>query len=147
MDTKYIIYTIIALAIIFVCIASVYYSVQAFKKLKVNNEYTYGDNSEIKVTIYYVTWCPYSKKAIEVWDIVETSYNGSKCESGRTLTLHKCDPEKEDACKNPIVNGEPIEGYPTIFCDFGGEKEQLEFKSKCTDRTLRKFLDDIKKNN
>ena len=86
MDTKYIIYTIIALAIIFVCIASVYYSVQAFKKLKVNNEYTYGDNSEIKVTIYYVTWCPYSKKAIEVWDIVETSYNGSKCESGRTST-------------------------------------------------------------
>ena len=148
MDTKYIIYSIIALAIIFVSMISVYFSVQAFKKSKVNNEYTYGDNSPIEVTIYHVTWCPYSKKALEVWNSVKDSYNNKKCESGRKLMLIACNPEEDGStCPNPIVNGEPIEGYPTIFCNFGGDKKHLEFKSKCTDRTLRKFLEDIKKNN
>lgn len=147
MDTKYIIYSIIALAIIIVCIVSIYYSVQAFKKSKVNNEYTYGIETDIVVTIYHVTWCPYSKKAVEVWESIESSYEGATCESGRKLVLRKCNPEEEDSCKNPIVNGEPIDAYPTIFCDLGVGKEQIEFKSKCTDRTLRKFLEDIKKNN
>ena len=36
----------------------------AFKllKSKVNNEYTYGDNSSVITVLYHVTWCPYSKK-------------------------------------------------------------------------------------
>jgi len=144
MDTKYIIYGLIASAIVAVCIVSIYYGVKAMKKLKENNEYSYGKGGEVIVTIYYVDWCPYSKKALEVWEVVKDSYNDSITENGKTLKL------KEQDCENlsdkePVVNGKLIEAYPTIYCNIGNDKPQIEFKSKCTDRTLRKFLEDIKK--
>ena len=144
MDTKYIIYGLIASAIVAVCIVSIYYGVKAMKKLKENNEYSYGKGGEVIVTIYYVDWCPYSKKALEVWNVVTPNFEKSITKNGKNMTFNKIDcetlPETE-----PIVNGKLIEAYPTIYCNIGNDKPQIEFKSKCTDRTLRKFLEDIKK--
>ncbi len=143
MDTKYIIYALIASAIILVCVISIYYGVQAMKKLKENNEYSYGKGGEVIVTIYYVDWCPYSKKALEVWEVVKSSYDKSTTKGGKKLILKEEDCEKLPD-NEPIVNGKVIEAYPTIYCNIGKDKPQIEFKSKCTDRTLRKFLEDIK---
>jgi len=143
MDTKYIIYALIASSIILICIISIYYGVEAMKKVKENNEYSYGKGGEVIITIYHVTWCPYSKKAIEVWDNVTPSFNNIKTKNGKTMKFFKCNPEEEDT--EPIVNGKEIEAYPTIYCNIGKDKPQLEFKNKCTDRTLRTFFEDIKK--
>ncbi len=143
MDTQYIIYALIASAIILVCVISIYYGVQAMKKLKENNEYSYGKGGDVIITIYYVDWCPYSKKALEVWGVVKDSFNNSTTNGGKKLILKEEDCEKLHDTE-PIVNGKVIEAYPTIYCNIGNDKPQIEFKSKCTDRTLRKFLQDIK---
>ena len=144
MDRKYIIYALIASAIILVCVISIYYGVQAMKKVKENNEYSYGKGGEVIVTIYYVDWCPYSKKALEVWESVKDEYRDSFTENGKKIKLEEKDCE-DDSNADIIVNGKAIEAYPTIYCNIGNDKPQIEFKSKCTDRTLRKFLQDIKK--
>ena len=47
------------------------YGVKSNEKIKENNEYSYGKGGEVMVTIYYVDWCPYSKKALEVWEVVK----------------------------------------------------------------------------
>ena len=85
MNSKYIIYGLIASAIVVTCIVSIYYGVQAMKKIKVNNEYSYGREGEIKITIYYVTWCPYSKKALEVWNDVCNTYNNPTTKNGKEI--------------------------------------------------------------
>lgn len=143
MDTKYIIYALIASAIILVCVISIYYGLQAMKKSKENNEYSYGNGGEVIITIYYVDWCPYSKKAIEVWNLVTPNFKNSITENGQEMIFNKVDCE-ESGNTEPIVNGKVIDAYPTIYCNIGKDKPQIEFKSKCTDRTLRKFLQDIK---
>jgi len=146
MNNKYILYGLIASAIIVTCIVSVYYGVQAMKKVKENNEYSYGNGSEviITITLYYVDWCPYSKKALEIWNIVTPNFETSITKNGKNFKFNTVDCE-EPGNTDPIVNGKTIEAYPTIYCNIGKDKPQIEFKSKCTDRTLRKFLEDIKK--
>jgi len=144
MNTKYIVYGLIASAIILVCIISIYYGTQAMKKLKENNEYSYGKGGEVMITIYYVDWCPYSKKALEVWNSVYPDFENITTENGKEMKFNKVDCEKLPNTE-PVVNGKVIEAYPTIYCNIGNDKPQIEFKTKCTNRTLRKFFEDIKK--
>lgn len=147
MDTKYIIYGLIASAIIVTCVVSVYYGVQAMKKVKENNEYSYGREGEIIITIYHVTWCPYSKKALEVWRVIINEYNNSTTKNGKVIIFKDVNCEELSDTEQPVVNGKPIEAYPTIYCNIGKDKPQIEFKSKCTNITLRKFIEDIKSDN
>ena len=146
MNTKYILYGLIASAIIVTCIVSVYYGVQAMKKVKENNEYSYGREGEIIITLYHVTWCPYSKKALEVWKVITNEYDNLTTTNGKVIIFKDVNCEDFSDTEQPVVNGKTIEAYPTIYCNIGKDKPQIEFKSKCTDRTLRKFLQDIKNN-
>lgn len=145
MNTKYILYGLIASAIIVTCIVSVYYGVQAMKKVKENNEYSYGREGEIIITLYHVTWCPYSKKALEVWKVITNEYDNLTTTNGKVIIFKDVNCEDFSDTEQPVVNGKTIEAYPTIYCNIGKDKPQIEFRSKCTNRTLRKFIEDIKK--
>ena len=141
---KYIQYGLIAASIIVTVLIAIHFGLKAMNSTKENNEYKYGGN-ELIFTIYHVTWCPYCKQALPIWNKIKEEYHNTETLSGKQITFTEVDcTEMSD--KEPVVNGSVIEAFPTIYFN-NNIDEQTEFKSKCTLKTLGTFVTDMLKEN
>lgn len=144
MDPKYFTYGIIAALIIVVSLISIYFGKEMLKATKENNEYTVNTTGTLEFVIVHVKWCPYSKQALEIWNLVTPNFNGLETPDGKKITFKEIDDDESTA--TPLLHNKKIEAYPTIYCEIDKEK-QIEFKSKCTNKTLTSFIKDLKENN
>ena len=103
-----------------------------------NNEFVPKSSSEQSAhfVIYYTTWCPYSKSAMEVWTSMKDSYN-NKAINGTTLLMSEVDCEKEPNA----ADAKNIEEYPTIIITKDGADHRLD--GQPTKENLDAFIQSV----
>ena len=91
-----------------------------------NNEFIpkeSGDSKTIDLILFYTSWCPYSKTAMETWLKMKPDYNGSKVNGVEVRMMEvDCDQEPETADANDIKE------YPTIVASFKNKSFILDSK-------------------
>ena len=103
-----------------------------------------GSNSAVEMHMYHVSWCPYCKKALPVFDSVKEKYqnqpvNGHKIVfMERDITDQKSGSEDANINKG-IVEKYKITSYPTIFI-ITTSGNRVDFKAKVTNENLDNFL-------
>ena len=135
---KFVMYVGIIVAFLLMGAVGVYFGLREFRKRKENNEFTYK-TSELEFVIYHVTWCPYCKQALPIWDQVEDEYKGKETNLGKNVIFKKIDCTKTDT--DYVVNGKTIDSFPTIYAN-NFKDPAVEFMSKCTYKTLNQFVKD-----
>lgn len=138
MNPKFIMYLVIITSFLLIGAVGVYFGLREFRKRKENNEYTYK-TSELEFVMYHVTWCPYCKQALPIWDEVAEKYNVRESNSGKNIIFKKVD--CTDSEKDNVVNGKVVDSFPTIYVN-NFKDPQTEFVSKCTYKALDKFVKD-----
>lgn len=131
---------LVVVAILFLIVGSItfYYATRRLNQgLKENNEFVNSD--EVEFIIYHVTWCPYCKQALPIWDITASAYEGKRTLSGKKIKFKKVDCTHEEEDNISHVNGKPVDSFPSIFFN-DYENKFVEFKSRCTSDTLKKFV-------
>lgn len=141
MNKKIIMYGVVAVVLIVIGGLGLYMGLREFRKQKLNNEYQ-NKTSEVEIVFYHVHWCPYCKTAEPIWDKVTKKYNGEETNLGKNMVFRKLDCDENEF----VVNGKVVNSYPTIYAN-NFKDEQVEFDSKCTEDSLRMFIEEIKSNN
>ena len=136
---KLFLYITVVLLILAISSIVIYFGMKQFRKLKENNEYRTGTDY-VEFTFYYVDWCPYSTQAEPIWNEVTKSFAEKTTASGKNIKFIKKDCTEESEDDQSKVNGEIVDSFPSIFFNNLDGKDQLEFKAKCTQTSLSKFI-------
>jgi thiol-disulfide isomerase/thioredoxin len=145
MEKKRMIYVAIVVVLALAGALGMYMGIREFRKQKLNNELK-SRSSEVEFVLYYVNWCPYCKKAKPIWDKVTSKYIGEETNMGKNMVFIAQDCEEDPNENRFIVNGKAITSYPTIYAN-NFKDPQVEFDSKCTEESLRMFIEEIKSKN
>lgn len=107
----------------------------------VSNQYENmeGKQKLTKCTLYYASWCYYSKKYLPEWDnIIKYLENNNPNIIAEKIL---CENTKKEIC-----DAHNISGYPTVIAEYsdtsGNSKEKI-FVGGITTNELKKFLQNI----
>lgn len=102
------------------------------KKYRANKEYIEDDSKgEATLYIFYTTWCPYCKDALETIDEFKVT---TKSVNGVTINYTEVDAEENEG----LANKYNVESYPTLVLDYQGKR--VLFDSNVKPELLKKFL-------
>jgi thiol-disulfide isomerase/thioredoxin len=101
---------------------------------------------DIDVKLYHATWCGHCKVFKPEWEAFESSINNKKIKH-RNVGFSADAIESSNVTKNDTVNGQPIEGYPTIKITVskGGHSEEINYMGKRTAAELTDFMNVLAK--
>jgi thiol-disulfide isomerase/thioredoxin len=106
-----------------------------------NREFVKKDTSIKHATLYlfYVNWCPHSKKALPIWEVLKKRFDG-KDVNGITVNLVDINGEQDEEAVADFEGSYKVkvEGYPTIFLIKGDQV--IEYDATPTETTLIEFL-------
>lgn len=135
--------------VLFLCVIFIGFSVfMYYKYVKPRLNPSYIENKEfvtknneledVELIIFYTTWCPHSKRAMNVWEKIKAEKN-NKPYNKYNLLFKEIDCDKNE----DMADKYNIEGYPTIKLLKNEGKEIIEFDAKLTENTLDEFLNSV----
>lgn len=102
-----------------------------------NNEFVSTDKKniqEVNMILFYTTWCPHSKKAMNIWKTFKSEYHSKEINKFKLLVSEvDCDKDESTADKYNIT------GYPTIKL-IKSNDEIVEFDAKPNIENLQEFI-------
>ena len=104
-----------------------------------NNEFVSNDKSEkpyATLTMFYASWCPYSKGALEAWYPLKETLNSTYV-NGIEIQMSEVDCEDEPGAAD--ANG--INEYPTILLVHDGTTHI--FDGKPTAKNIQAFVEKV----
>jgi thiol-disulfide isomerase/thioredoxin len=102
-----------------------------------NNEFIpKSSDQSAHFVIYYTTWCPYSKSAMEVWMGMKDDYN-NKTINGTKLLMSEVDCDKEPN----EADAKDVEEYPTIIITKDGVDHRLD--GQPTKENIEAFIQSV----
>jgi hypothetical protein len=108
-----------------------------------NREFVEAEFKEVTLYIFHTTWCPHSKKALKVFELVRDEVNtkDNLTDPKTKLFFTIVDAEKEEEVMGEFerTHGVKVEGYPTIFLVSG--TKVVEFDAITTKETLMEFIE------
>ena len=106
-----------------------------------NLEFVKKDESVKQATLYlfYVNWCPHSKKVLPLWENLKKRYDGKNV-NGITVNLVGINGEEDEEAVADFEGTYKVkvDGYPTIFLVKGDQV--IEYDATPTETTLIEFL-------
>lgn len=99
---------------------------------KANKEYIKDNTKEINLYFFYTTWCPHSKKSMDVLKDFEKEYKSYK---NYKLNYLYIDAEEQEN----LANEYNVESYPSLYLVKGSDK--IYFDANIKEPFLKKFLD------
>ena len=134
---------ILIVAIFFLIVAiylyNKYITPMVDNKYVANNEFQQksddsdSDVQNVELYIFTVNWCPYSKKAIPIWEQLKAEY------SNKTFNNYNINFIQVDGEENPsLADKYKVEGYPTIKMVKGNQV--IEYDAKPSLEHLKEFL-------
>ena len=99
---------------------------------KANKEYVEDDTKEINLYFFYTTWCPHSKKSMDILKDFEKEYKSYK---NYKLNYLYIDAEEQEN----LANEYNVESYPSLYLVKGSDK--IYFDANIKEPFLKKFLD------
>ena len=142
---------IIFIVVIFLGVAFYIYNTHVAPKLNPdfvpNREFTQGDNiKDAYIFLFYVDWCPYSKKAKPIWEQIKAKFNNKEI-NNVMLHFNEVDGEKEEKALENFEkeylspNDKKIDGYPSIWLVKGDQV--IEFDAKPDINSLTEFINAV----
>ena len=142
---------IMVLVVIFLAIAFYVYNSYIAPKINpdfVPNREFESDNGKKEATLYFfkVDWCPYSKKALPIWNKIVKEFNGKQINNTQ-LSLRSVDGEKDEKILENFEaeyltpSNKKIDGYPSIWMIKGDDV--IEYDAKPTVESLKEFINSI----
>ena len=124
------------LLIIFIIIAYFiykYYSTIDSNKFVPNNEFKSNARKEGSLILFYVTWCPYCKVALDKWSGIKQKYTNTK----NTITFSELDCDKF----SNMADKYNITAYPTIIL-VKNDKKYI-YDAELDQTTLELFINTV----
>ena len=110
-----------------------------------NQEFSEGNIKEATLYIFHTTWCPHSKKAMDVFKLVKEEYKEKQNKVGPNnkifFTAVNGESEEEDMAEFEKTHSVKVDGFPTIFLVNG--TNVVEFDALTTKDTLTQFIETI----
>ena len=142
---------VMVLVVIFLAVAFYVYNNYVAPKINPdfvpNREFvTEGEIKEATLYFFKVDWCPYSKKALPIWNKIVKQFHGKKINNIH-LTLRSIDGEKDEKSLENFENeylapsNKKIDGYPSIWMVKGDDV--IEYDAKPTVESLKEFINSI----
>lgn len=115
-----------------------------------------NDDSELKLIMFHVNWCPHCKTAKPVWDKITQNYNNVTVNNTKLQVISlDCTDENstssdfnnntvEEILSRFTLNGNPfaVEGYPTIVMANKSNAIIGEFNKATTYKNVEDFIND-----
>ena len=114
-----------------------------------NREFTYLEKEKeeskiVKLYLFSVDWCPFSKKIKPVWKKFKQTFQNKKINQS-VIKLEEIDGDenskKMENFENKFLNGKKIEGYPSIY--LVKNNQVIEFEAKPSIETLTEFVNTV----
>ena len=111
-----------------------------------NNEFINDKNVTKNASIYlfYVKWCPYSKKALGPWDKVHEKYDG-KTINNYNIQMIKINGDTEESkmkdFEQTFMKNKKIDGYPSVF--LVKDDQVIEYDTEIDEKTLGEFIETV----
>ena len=112
-----------------------YYKMYLQPKLdnyKANSEYIKDTKEDIDLYIFYTTWCPHSKKAL---DILKKFENDNKSFKGKTINYFYIDAEQQE----DLAEKFNIDSYPSLYLVVN--ENRIYYDANVKEPLLKKFLE------
>jgi hypothetical protein len=125
--SKWMLFAAVTVAVL--CIAGVYvtkhYIMPSVQPTYAENNEFVGEKSDptIDATLFYTTWCPHSKTAVETWLKMKPGYDGSTV-NGMRVVMAEVDCDQEPTA----ADAAGIEEYPTVVVTKGAYTATLDGK-------------------
>jgi len=103
------------------------------RKYKYNIYLYINMNGEPRVTLYYADWCGHCQRFKPEWNKFKSSSKGIICEEYEDSQLQRM--------KNPLINGKPIQGFPTIKIEVNNR--EYEYDGERDAKSLKRFVDKL----
>jgi hypothetical protein len=141
---------ILLLVILFITIAFYVYNTYIAPKINPdfipNNEFMNNKDVEKNAYLYlfYVKWCPYSKKSLEPWKNVVDKYNGQKINNYNIQMISINGDSEEEKMKdfeNTYMKNKKIDGYPSLF--LVKDDQVIEYDTDVTVENLSEFIETV----
>ena len=139
------------LVVIFLAVA--FYVYNTYIAPKINPDFVpnreFKSEGEIKeATLYFfkVDWCPYSKKALPIWNKIVKQFDGKEINNIK-LNLKSIDGEKDEKLLESFESeylapsNKKIDGYPSIWMVKGDDV--VEYDAKPSIESLKEFINSI----
>lgn len=113
----------------------IYYKSYAEPKLnnyKANSEYIKDTSDDANLYLFYTTWCPHSKNAMEVMKAFEDEH---KSFNGTTINYFYIDAEAQES----MAEEYGVESYPSVYLVHHGNR--VYFDANVKKPLLKKFLE------
>ena len=94
--------------------------------------------------LFYVKWCPYSKKSLEPWNKVTEKYNGQKINNYNIQMISINGDSEEEKMKdfeNTYMKNKKIDGYPSLF--LVKDDQVIEYDTDVTVENLSEFIETV----
>lgn len=119
--------------IIFISLIVYFYKIYVSKN-ETKESYT---NSEAKLIMFHVDWCPHCKRAIPDWNSFKNNSNNLTC-NNKPLKIIDYDVTDDTPENKSLLKKYKVKGYPTIILDNNGDIKELEVKP--TKENLETFI-------
>ncbi len=110
-----------------------YYSTITPNKFVPNNEFKIKTGKEGSLILFYVTWCPHSKVALDKWNSIKKKYTNKKY----TITFSEIDCEKFTSTADTYN----ITEYPTII--LVKDDKKYIYDAELDQTTLELFINTV----
>ena len=119
-------------------IAYYLYSYYMPKTSNPNEEYGTGEpTNHADMCLFYTTWCPHSRIALQEWEKIKEEYNG-KTIKGYTINFIEYDCTDNSPQTVELMNKNGVKDYPTIILKKDGKN--IEYDSNPSMDTMVIFL-------
>ena len=132
---------VIIFIILFIIVAGIvfylYKPTANTKKFVINNEFTDSNASDIQLILFYVSWCPHSKDALNKWNEMKNKIKDANKNYNIDFSEIDCEKYSEKANNFNIIE------YPTIYLVNGVTK--FEYDANLSEDTLNIFINTVMK--
>ena len=99
---------------------------------KANSEYIEDRNEDANLYVFYTTWCPHSKKAL---DVIKKFEEENQSYKGKTINYFYIDAEEQVDMAEKFN----VESYPSLYLVINGNK--IYYDANVKEPLLKKFLE------
>lgn len=99
---------------------------------KANSEYIKDTDEEVNLYFFYTTWCPHSKKAM---DVMKQFENDNKSFKGNNINYFYIDAEEQEQ----LAEDFGVESYPSVYLVVHGNR--IYYDANVKEPLLKKFFE------